>query len=111
MNVKLSLLGDYLNVLSYLDDQLIITHRDINPNNLAVTSLVNHTGIILDLDAAKNSRYSTDHMKGILAYLVPEIIDLKVSRSQLNLVSYEKSVDTWALGLSTFALYTGQPFR
>lgn len=109
MNAILSLLGDYLNALSYLGDQL--KHRDINPNNLAVTSLVNPTGIILDLDAATNLRYSTDHMKGTLAYLAPEIIDLKASRSQVNLVPYERSVDIWALGLNAFALYTGQPFR
>ena len=78
-------------------------HRDINPNNLSVTSLSNPSGLIIDLDAATDEIVSTDHGVGTLAYLAPEIVLLKKQVPS----SYYKSVDVWALGLSAYALYLG----
>lgn len=104
LSTKLILLVDYLKGLSFLHDEGIM-HRDINPNNLAVTSLDDPTGIIIDLDSATTHNTSTDHLQGTLAYLAPEIILLK----EQHIGSYDKSVDVWALGLSTFVLHTGQP--
>lgn len=97
--------------LSYLHEQKGIMHRDISPGNLAVTSLNEPRGVILDLDAATRSVSSTDHMKGTLPYLAPEIMALKNwDGSCKQPPPYEKSIDTWALGLIMYALYTGQPF-
>lgn len=109
---KLTLLTDYLNGLSYLHDQKSVMHRDINPSNLAVVSFGNPKGIILDLDSATPSPTSTDHMKGTLQYLAPEIMDWKNwNNVGQQPAPYGKSVDVWALGLSMFALYHGQPLR
>ena len=108
---KSALFTDYLSGLSYLHEKKGIMHRDISPGNLAITSLYEPRGIILDLDAATTSVASTDHMKGTLPCLAPEIIALKTwDGSCKQPPAYEKSVDTWALGLIMYALYTGQPF-
>ena len=82
-------------------------HRDINPNNLTVTSLDDPKGVIIDLDSATMEELSFDHMRGTITYLAPEIVDLKVSQ---DLKPYEKSVDSWALGLSMYAMVNDQRF-
>ncbi|KAL9018169.1 MAG: hypothetical protein Q9185_004531 [Variospora sp. 1 TL-2023] len=108
---KLALFIDYLSGLSYLHEQKGIMHRDVSPGNLAVTSLNEPRGIILDLDAATTSVSSTDHMKGTLPYLAPEIMALKNwDGSCKQPPPYEKDIDTWALALIMYALYTGQHF-
>lgn len=110
-NAKLTLFIDYLNGLAYLNDKLQIMHRDINPNNLAVTSFDSPRGVILDLDAATTVQFSTDHTKGTVPYLAPEIIRLKEPRPRAQQPAYGKSVDVWAMGLSGFALFRAQRFR
>lgn len=111
-SAKAALFTDYLRGLSYLHGEKNIMHRDISPGNLAVTSLQQPTGIIIDLDAATNGNTSTDHMKGTLPFLAPEIIRLKKwTRTGKQPPSFEKSIDTWALGLNMYALYVGQSFR
>ncbi|KAI4256236.1 MAG: hypothetical protein L6R42_006341 [Xanthoria sp. 1 TBL-2021] len=108
---RLALFTDYLNGLSHLHEQLGMMHRDFSPGNLAVTSLQEPRGVILDLDAATISSTSTDHMKGTLPYLAPEIMALKQwDGAGKQPPPYEKSIDTWALGLIMYALYTGQLF-
>lgn len=109
---KTTLLKDYVTGLAFLHDQKHMMHRDINPNNLAVVSFSEPKGIIIDLDSVTLSETSTDHIKGTLTYLAPEIINLKNwNRTGSQPPPYQKSVDIWALGLSMFALYFGQPFR
>ncbi|MCJ1244814.1 hypothetical protein MMC30_002014 [Trapelia coarctata] len=101
---QLALFTDYLRGLSYLHNQKGVMHRDINPNNLAVVSLDDPRGIIIDLDSATQSPTSKDHMRGTPAYLAPEIVDLKDGR---KVPPFDKSADIWALGLSMFDLYQG----
>ena len=86
-------------------------HLDISPGNIAITSLDNPKGIIIDLDAAVESGPCFDHGKGTLPYLAPEIIALKYKHTDKP---FERSVDIWALGLcmfdlcqSEFLLWTG----
>ena len=76
-------------------------HLDISPGNLAITSLDNPKGIIIDLDAAVESGPCFDHGKGTLPYLAPEIVALKYKRTDQP---FERSVDIWALGLCMFDL-------
>ncbi|KAL9117112.1 MAG: hypothetical protein Q9187_006355 [Circinaria calcarea] len=104
---KIVLLKDYIAGLSHLHDKGIM-HRDIKLENLAVKSLHDPIGVILDLDAATIAQTSTDHMQGTIPYLAPEIIELKDWKPLHGLAPspYEKSVDIWALGLSMFALMT-----
>lgn len=99
---QMALLTDFLQGLSYLHDQKNIWHRDISPNNLAVTSFDNPKGIILDLDAATLSPTSMNHNRGSLPYLAPEIVALKDGKEDRP---FEKGVDMWALGLSMFDMY------
>lgn len=80
-------------------------HLDISPGNLAITSLENPKGFIIDLDAAVESGPCFDHGKGTLPYLAPEIIDLKERHTHKP---FEKSVDVWALGLCLFDLCQGE---
>ena len=108
---KLAIFNDYLNGLSYLHEQKSIMHRDISLGNLAVLSIHQPKGIIIDLDAATTNEFSTDHMKGTLPYLAPEIIDLKGwDGLGEQPPPYSRTVDTWALGLTMYALYTGRSF-
>ena len=85
-------------------------HRDINPNNLTVRSLKHIQGIIIDLDAVTTSPSSSDHRRGTLPYLAPEIIALKDWEEKKlgeRPSGYGKGVDVWALGLSMYAVNTG----
>ncbi|KAL8709690.1 MAG: hypothetical protein Q9220_005630 [cf. Caloplaca sp. 1 TL-2023] len=107
---KLALFADYARGLAFLHGQHGIMHRDINPNNLAVTSLRNPRGIIIDLDAATDSGTSYDHMQGTISYLAPEIINLKNAQSGQTRPPYNRGVDIWALGLSMHALYINRLF-
>ena len=79
-------------------------HLDISPGNLAITSLDNPKGIIIDLDAAVESVPCFDHGKGTLPYLAPEIVALK---NGVTNKPFEKSVDIWALGLCMFDFCQG----
>lgn len=102
MHAQLTLFTDFLRGLSFLHSQKNIMHLDINPNNLAVTSLDDPKGIIIDLDSAIRSSTSFSHKRGTVPYLAPEIIALKHFGS---VQPFDKSVDIWALGLSMFDLY------
>ncbi|KAL8787572.1 MAG: hypothetical protein Q9213_002134 [Squamulea squamosa] len=108
-SAKSALFTDYLSGLSYLHNHKRIMHRDISPGNLAITSLHEPKGIIIDLDAATASKISTDHMKGTLPCLALEIMKLKAwNKIEEQPRPYEKSVDT--LGLIMYFLYTNQSF-
>ena len=101
INIKLALLSDYLCGLSYLHEEKNVMHLDISPGNLAITSLDNPKGIIIDLDAAVEPVSCFDHGKGTLPYLAPEIIALKHKHTDKP---FERCVDVWALGLCMFDL-------
>ena len=102
---QLALLKDYITGLSHLHDKGIM-HRDIKPENLAIRSIQDPIGVILDLDAATTLKSSTDHTKGTVPYLAPEIIALKDWSPSDGPVpqSYEKRIGLWTLGLSMYAL-------
>ncbi|KAI4266016.1 MAG: hypothetical protein L6R35_007004 [Caloplaca aegaea] len=106
---QLALFLGYLTGLAFLHNEKGIMHRDINPNNLAVTSLYQPKGIIIDFDAASTSPTSTDHGQGTIPFLAPEIMAWKLLKPrQKQPAPYEKSVDVWALGLSMYALHVGR---
>ena len=105
IQTKLHLFCDYLSGLAYLHEQKGIIHHDIKPANLVITSLSNPRGVIIDLDSASWSRSSTDHMKGTVSYLAPEVIALKQGHRGN---SFDNKVDVWALGVSIYQLDTGR---
>ena len=81
INTRIALLSDYLCGLAFLHEKKGVMHLDISPGNLAITSLEDPKGIIIDLDAAVKSEFCSDQSKGTLPYLAPEIIDLRMDRS------------------------------
>lgn len=105
INTRIALLSDYLCGLAFLHEKKGVMHLDISPGNLAITSLEDPKGIIIDLDAAVKSELCSDHSKGTLPYLAPEIIDLRINRSNKP---FGKSVDIWALGICMFDLSQGE---
>ncbi|KAL8934834.1 MAG: hypothetical protein Q9216_005710, partial [Gyalolechia sp. 2 TL-2023] len=108
INAKFALFADYLSGMSYLHDQKGTMHRDISPGHLAITSFDKPKGIIIDLDAATRDPTSTNHMKGTLPFLAPEILALKSWKgTNPQPPAYDRNVDTWALGLVMYALFTG----
>ncbi len=116
MAIKLMLVRDYIRGLSHLHHHDIM-HRDIKPSNLGVSSLHCPRGVIIDLDSATDLLDSTDHLQGTLPFLAPEIIKIKdyhglhsTPESLPPPPPYSKSVDVWALGLSTIVLWTGKKF-
>jgi serine/threonine protein kinase len=84
-------------------------HRDIKPDNiLASPSPVR--AVIIDFGCATWDRTSTDHMKGTIRYLAPEIIALKENTAPRN-STYDMSADVWSMGLTTFELLRGSRTR
>jgi serine/threonine protein kinase len=58
---QITLLGDFLNGLSYLHEQKHVMHLDIKPGNLGVLSFAKPKGVILDFDSATSELTSEDH--------------------------------------------------
>ncbi|KAI9812058.1 MAG: hypothetical protein M1826_002977 [Phylliscum demangeonii] len=112
LRAKRQLLHDYASGLAYLHDELGPMLLDISPNNLGVTSIENPKGVIIDLDSVTDSPSSSDHRQGTLAFLAPEIVDLKRweehGRIGQSPPPFGREVDIWALGLSMLD-FEGEP--
>ena len=81
---------------AYLHKQGIM-HRDYKLENVAVVRTSPDVNIVLiDFGHAVKSTEETDHMKGTVRYLAPEVLALKNDR---NSRPYNCSVDVWALGI------------
>ncbi|KAI9676520.1 MAG: hypothetical protein M1817_000678 [Caeruleum heppii] len=97
--VKQSLQG-----IAYIHQQGIM-HRDIKPRNMALTSEHKPRAIIIDFGLASWDERSIDHRVGTIAYLAPEVMELKTGQGSQ---SYDKTIDIWALGLSALELFMRQ---
>lgn len=85
-------------------------HRDLKPENMGLKSMNPPDAVIFDFGHATFGKTSMDHFKGTIAYLAPEVLDLKYRHSQ---IAYDCAVDVWAMGLSLYQLtcrrrWTGQ---
>lgn len=108
----LTLSCQYLDGLSYLHDKKSVLHRDIKPTNLGLATVNPPWGIILDVDNAWKTTTCTDHMVGTLCFLAPEIVDLKVYKTQKGKNMRQPSpygcpADVWALGASFWETHIG----
>lgn len=111
--IQVTLFRQYLNGLSFLHDGKGVMHRDIKPANLGVVALNPPVGVIFDLDAASREETSTDHKKGTLSFLAPEIVALKnwdIGKRDRDSPPppYGRNIDIWALGISAHSVYTGK---
>lgn len=97
----LAVMTQFVSRLQYIHHQGVM-YRDIKPANVGVVVHPENLRIILlDFGHATKDLQSSDHMKGTLPYLAPEIIALKRGRSS---TLYKNSVDVWAMGLCMFGL-------
>jgi serine/threonine protein kinase len=61
--------------------------------------------VIIDYGHATSEARSTDHYKGSIPYLAPEVLALKHQKTS---APYERSCDIWSLGLSAYQLFLGK---
>lgn len=80
-----------------------IIHRDLKPNNLLVTDPFRV--VVADFGHATSELHSKDHRKGTIAYLPPEIIDLKISSRSKG--SWSAASDVFSFGIVGYELLHG----
>ena len=97
-----------------------IMHRDLKPTNLMMVSYDPPWAIIIDYGSATFEETSRDHRKGTIAYLAPEVLQLKKDESQLQKDGlqlskeeprgkpYDNRCDIWGVGLCTYQLFYQQ---
>jgi serine/threonine protein kinase len=78
-------------------------HRDIKTTNLMVASYNSVHKIIIDYGSATMEKTSKDHYYGTIAYLAPEVMQLKQSDRAGE--PYNCLVDVWSMGLSGYQLF------
>ncbi|KAK7932771.1 hypothetical protein LTR80_011719 [Exophiala xenobiotica] len=81
-----------------------IIHRDLKPSNLLITQPFRV--VIADFGHSTREKNSTDHMKGTLDFLPPEIRDLKKKTRTKSCWSFASDVFTF--GVIAFELLYGQ---
>jgi serine/threonine protein kinase len=75
-------------------------HRDIKLDNV-LGSAQPLQAVIIDFGHATWDKISSDHMKGTIRYLAPEIIAMKHMTAPAK-ATYDQSVDVWSMGLTIF---------
>ena len=79
-----------------------VMHRDVKPDNVGIITLQPPRIVLIDLGHSEKCATSTDHMKGTIRYLAPEILYLKKQTSDGY---YDNKVDIWALGVTAFEMF------
>jgi serine/threonine protein kinase len=100
---RLILFQQCLRGLAHLHEHDIM-HRDIKTTNLAVVSYAPLRAMIMDFGAATSDLSSTNHYRGTIPFLAPEIMALK--NRDLDAPPYTRSVDIWSLGVVGYILFT-----
>jgi serine/threonine protein kinase len=75
-------------------------HRDIKLDNV-LGSVQPLQAVIIDFGQATWDKTSSDHVKGTIRYLAPEIIAMKHMTAPPN-ATYDQSADIWSMGLTIF---------
>jgi serine/threonine protein kinase len=75
-------------------------HRDIKLDNV-LGSAQPLQAVIIDFGHATWEKSSSDHMKGTVRYLAPEIMAIKHMNAPAN-TTYDQSADVWSMGLTIF---------
>ena len=82
--------------LAYMHSKNIM-HRDIKPDNLAYVTLDPVYIIIIDLGSSERKSLSTDHYRGTVRYLAPEVMSVK---NKTSTESFSFPVDLWSVGIT-----------
>lgn len=85
-----------------------IMHRDIKPLNMGMKSISPPEAMIFDFGHGTAKQTSTDHYKGTIAYLAPEVLDLKFHKSD---IPYNNAADVWAMGISAYQMMCRKKWR
>lgn len=93
---RVTLAKQYVEDLAWIHQKGVM-HRDLKPQNLGLKSMKPPVAVVFDFGHATFKKSSTDHMKGTIWYLAPEVLALKCRTSQKP---YNNAVDVWAMGLS-----------
>jgi serine/threonine protein kinase len=75
-------------------------HRDLKLDNV-LGSAQPLQAVIIDFGCATWDKTSSDHNKGTIRYLAPEIIAMKHMNAAPN-ATYDQSADVWSMGLTIF---------
>lgn len=108
MATRLSLFEDLLEGMAFIHSEGCM-HRDLKPDNI-LASASPIRAVIIDFGCATWDKTSTDHMKGTIRYLAPEIIALKDNTAPKNSF-YDMSADVWSMGLTALELLRGSRTR
>lgn len=77
-------------------------HRDIKLDNIGLVGVQPPQAVLLDFGHAARAKTSTNHMRGTVRYLAPEVLALK---EKAGCSPYTNQVDTWALGVCLFEVF------
>jgi serine/threonine protein kinase len=80
-----------------------IMHRDLKPTNLMIESYDPVHVIVIDYGSATREQTSLDHYSGTIAYIAPEVLELK--RNDGVGEPYDCRVDIFGLGLTFYQLF------
>jgi Protein kinase domain len=99
MDHRLVFTKQILQGITYLHS-IGVMHRDIKPGNLMVVSYEPPRGMITDFGCSTFENTSSDHYKGTLCYLAPEVWDIKHGRTAV--ATYDEKIDVWAYGVCLY---------
>jgi serine/threonine protein kinase len=108
MTSRLTLFEQMLEGLAFLHSEGCM-HRDIKPDNVLASSAPVRA-VIIDFGCVTWEKISSDHMKGTIRYLAPEVIALKENTAPRN-STYNMSADVWSMGLTAYELLRGSRAR
>ncbi len=77
-------------------------HRDIKLDNIGLVAVQPPQAVLLDFGHATRAKSSTNHMRGTVRYLAPEVLALKEDAGS---APYTNQVDTWALGVCLYEVF------
>ena len=88
----------------YLHEKKNIIHRDLKPSNILFEVDSNFKILkICDFGGAKKMNSITDSLSGTAEYVAPEIVNLTITKSNLN----HKTLDIYSFGLIIWFMWVG----